>query len=71
MSAPAKGEIAILVDQIAAVEAALAESGAELERLRGRAHRSKRLLAEALIVAAERAIAAPTPRPRPTPPRSP
>ncbi len=63
MSPPAKGEIAILVDQIAAVEAALAESGAELERLRGRAHRSKRLLAEALVTAARRAIAAAHPDP--------
>lgn len=63
MSRADQGEIAILVEQIAAVEGALAESKAERERLRARSHKIKTMLAEALIAAGARAIAAARPDP--------
>ena len=58
MSAPAGGEIGILVDQIMAAETALAAARAEAESAGRRARLGEALLAAALLPLARAAIAA-------------
>jgi len=58
MSAPAKGEIAILVDQVMAAEAALTDARHEAAAVKHRLRQGESLLAASLLALARTAIAA-------------